>query len=223
LKISVVLTSLLTLVSASFASASPISVPPGVVPGSTYYLAFVTDGTRDAISSNIADYDAFVTAEANLDPSLAALGTTWKAIGSTSAVSAIAHIGVTGAVYNLQGQLVATNSADMFDGTLASAIEFDQYGSLAIRAVWTGSTLAGTSNTPLTLGAFNAELAQSDFTDFRWIAFTSFQWDNSESLYGISGPLIAPTTAQAVPEPCTMSLILGPVLLGGVRRWRRSS
>ena len=74
------------------------------------------------MSSNIADYDAFVTTEANLDPSLVVLGTTWKAIGSTNPVSAVTHIGVTGPVYNLQGQLVAASSADMFDGTLAAPI-----------------------------------------------------------------------------------------------------
>lgn len=214
----ILLTFIALVTAAPIAQASPITTPSGLNPGDTYHLAFVTAGTRDATSSNIADYDSFVTTEANLDPSLAALGTTWKAIGSTETVSAVNHIGVTGPVYNLQGQLVAASSADMFDGTLAAPIQFDQHGSLTIRFVWTGSTLSGTSNPPLALGDNSAELGESDSTDFRWIAVTNLQTFNGihESMYGISGPLLASAAAPdpaAVPEPGTISLMLGPLLL----------
>ena len=52
-------------------------IPPiGLVPGSQYQLIFVTADTRDATSSNIADYNAFVSAEAALNPSLPS-GVTW--------------------------------------------------------------------------------------------------------------------------------------------------
>jgi hypothetical protein len=41
--------------------AAPITVPTGLNPGDRYRLAFVTSTTRDARSSNIADYNLFVT------------------------------------------------------------------------------------------------------------------------------------------------------------------
>jgi len=89
------LVGLLTMMSASLASADPITIPglplnstlspshQALAPGSSYFLAFVTADTHDALSSDIGVYDAFVTAEADLDPTLAALDTTWKVIGST--------------------------------------------------------------------------------------------------------------------------------------------
>jgi hypothetical protein len=68
--------------------AQPTTVPSGLSPGDKYRLAFVTSTTRDATSSDIADYNAFVTAVANTVPALTELGTTWTAIGSTAAVDA---------------------------------------------------------------------------------------------------------------------------------------
>jgi hypothetical protein len=70
------------------ALAGPITVPTGLNPGDQYRLAFVTSTTRDASSSNIADYNAFVTAAANSDPLVAALNTGWRAIASTPSTAA---------------------------------------------------------------------------------------------------------------------------------------
>ena len=41
-----------------------IFVPDGLQPGDMYHLVFVTDGARDGESNAIADYNAFVQAEA---------------------------------------------------------------------------------------------------------------------------------------------------------------
>ncbi len=70
------------------ASAVPITVPTDLSPGDKYRLAFVTSTGRDTTSANIVDYNNFVTAHAAGVPELAALGTTWTAIGSTVAVDA---------------------------------------------------------------------------------------------------------------------------------------
>ena len=79
---------LAVVVTAGSAAAIPITVPTSLSPGDQYRLAFVTSTTRDATSSDINDYNAFVTTAANTQPALTALGTTWKAIGSTASVNA---------------------------------------------------------------------------------------------------------------------------------------
>ena len=72
------------VLSASAAHADPITVPTDLNPGDEYRLAFVTSTTRDATSTNIADYNAFVTTVAESVPELLALNTTWTAFGSTT-------------------------------------------------------------------------------------------------------------------------------------------
>jgi hypothetical protein len=44
-----------------------ISAPAGLTPGESFRIVFVTDGTRDAASTNIADYNTFVTNDANAE------------------------------------------------------------------------------------------------------------------------------------------------------------
>ena len=50
--------------------------------GDQYRLAFLTSTIRDALSSNIDDYNDFVQAVADTSP-VAVLGQTWNAIAST--------------------------------------------------------------------------------------------------------------------------------------------
>jgi hypothetical protein len=73
-----------------------VTVPTDLNPGDQYRLVFVTDGTRDAQSTDIADYNAFVTAQANQSTELQALGVDWFVIGSTSTVSARDNTGTDG-------------------------------------------------------------------------------------------------------------------------------
>ena len=70
---------------------------PSLNPGDQYRLVFVTSGTRDATSSNIADYNNFVNdaahASTDLNTALTAAGFTpsainWTAIASTATTSA---------------------------------------------------------------------------------------------------------------------------------------
>ena len=65
----------ITAVEATHAS---VTVPDGLLPGDTYHLAFVTNGTIDGWSTDIAVYNSFVNDEAALHPDLA--GVTWSAL-----------------------------------------------------------------------------------------------------------------------------------------------
>ena len=75
------------LLAAAIASlAAPVMadiIPPiGLAPGSEYQLIFVTAGTTNAESTDISTYNAFVMAEAALNPLLPTA--TWDAVGSTA-------------------------------------------------------------------------------------------------------------------------------------------
>ena len=56
--------------------------------GDQYRLIFVTSQSRNAFANSIANYNSWVRGIANGVTELAALGTTWMAIGSTAAVDA---------------------------------------------------------------------------------------------------------------------------------------
>jgi hypothetical protein len=208
------------------AQAGPIFIPSGLAPGSTYYLAFVTAGTTTTDSSNIDDYDAYVTAQANMSPTLAALGTTWKVIGSTPTVDAVTHIGVTGPVYLLGGARIATGSADLFDGMIDIPLHRDQFG-FEVQSgnllVGTGTDIHGNGVAGNTLGTARPEEGKINQDDFTWIAAGTIGSNLFPlEFYGISGALVVPTTPG--PEPASIMLLgTGVVTLIGRRFWRRRS
>src|SRR3954463_16265743 len=69
-----------------------LQTPAGLNPGDQFRFVFVTDGIRDATSTNIADYDSFVNAEAG-GATYDGVVVNWLAIGSTDSVDAIDHVG----------------------------------------------------------------------------------------------------------------------------------
>jgi hypothetical protein len=196
-----------------------ITQPAGLNPGDTYHLVFVTSGGRDAMASDITEYDAFVQAEAAMSPALAALGVTWRAIGSTAAVDAVDHIAVAAPVFRLDGVMVASSSADMFDGTLAASISLNQFGSDWRVTVRTGSTAAGLRAGSEVLGAAVSQYGNSQYTILNWITepHGGVPAGNAYSFYGISTALVVPT---AIPEPGTTTLFIGGIALLSWSRMR---
>lgn len=73
----------------------------------------------------------------------AGLSGTWRAIASDSANGAWTRIPDT-AYYLLNGNKIANNKADLFDGTILTALNVDEYGNkVDSEEVWTGTDLAG--------------------------------------------------------------------------------
>ena len=98
---------------APLAPAVDLLTPAGLNPGDTFRFIFVTTGTLDATSSDIADDNLFVQNDAAgyVKP------ITWKAIGSLSGVDARDNVGgfnTNVPVYLLTGTKVAN---DLTTGT----------------------------------------------------------------------------------------------------------
>ncbi len=202
------------------AQAAPITIPTGLNVGDQYRLVFLTAAATTASSTNIADYNAFVQAQADAS-GLSALGTTWTAIGSTATVDARdntstnpASTGV--AIYNLNDALVASNNADLWDGTIAAAINFDENGISGFASdPFTGTTSAGVASAN-PLGSVFPDLVDTGTASAvtaEWITATGGETPDffTRSLYAISDVLTV--QAEAVPEPGAL-LIFGVGLFG---------
>lgn len=218
---------------ATSALSAPITIPAGLNPGDQYRLAFVTTTTRDGTSSNIADYNEFVSAAANSQTELTALGTRWMAIVSTFTIDARDNTGTnpssTGVpIYLLDGNKIADNNADLWDGNLDAALNITETGAPTVLAdddVWTGSTQFGLAFAGARLGegVGNVLVGSSNSTNSLWITANVESEFSQNSLYGISGVLTV-TAVTTVPEPGALGVLaLGLLGLGFARRKKQAA
>ena len=219
---------LLTVLSGTHLVGAVIS-PIGLAPGSQYQLIFATADLHNAVSTDIAIYNAFVTNEAALGvPSGLPSGLTWTAVASTSAVNANVNApSGTLPVYNTAGQEVTAAGVGIYTGALDNLVGFDQFGGTATAAqannVWTGSDFHGAGLAHATLGGGgNGEVGQIAL-DSTWLQFALkpqvAEVTFSRPFYALSGPITVPT-----PEPGSVTLLgLALLTIGGHRvlRWRR--
>jgi hypothetical protein len=135
------------LLAPAAAGALPIE-PAGLMPGELYHWFFITRGAMDSTSDDIADYNAFVNAQAALNPDLSGLN--WRALASTESIDARDNAPISGPVFFLDGRKFQDGFLDMWDGSNVGTLvpEIDQFG--LVRAqdpfpwVWTGSDVDGT-------------------------------------------------------------------------------
>ncbi len=125
--------------------------PSGLRPGEKFRLLFATSTTRNAQSSNIADYNTFVQNRAAAGHSaIRRYSSQFRVVGSTSTVDARDNTGTTGTgvpIYWLDGNKLADNYPDFYDGS------WDDHGMRSENGVtggifsfWTGSNDDGTKN-----------------------------------------------------------------------------
>jgi hypothetical protein len=200
-----------------------------------YRLVFVTSGSIDADSLNLATYQTFVNNQV-ANTMLAGAIYNWKPVVSTydglsTAASAIGTSSVD--IYNTAGIVVANGSSDMLDGSLDAPIQYDQNGtSVGVGFVWTGSTPSGNKDmggSDLSLGselngvANSTTLGVANQSTSQWIkAFAlpnsitaNAGFGNVARIYGISGEL------TAVPEPSTIALWSVCASVVGLVAWRK--
>ena len=141
-------------------------IPAGLGPGDRFRLIFLTSEARDAASTHIADYDAFVQGRASDGHAdIQPYARLFQVLGSTSAVDARDHTETTYTssdkgvpVYWLGGNRVADDYEDFYDGEWADEVNRkDASGNasthLAVRFPFTGSNHDGTGKPGTELGS----------------------------------------------------------------------
>ena len=197
--------------------------------GDTYQLVFLTSTTRDASSTDIAVYNAFVNTAADGSPLTGVPGVTWYAIASTyiqpsgPGVNAKDNALVSAPVYRLDLALVATGFDDMWNSSISNPINVTEQGiqvsaapNSAAARVWTGSHENGTFNTARSLGSTTHEIMPGYFS------YNDGNWWISGSVSGVSRfdlyPLYALSETLTIVAPSTIGLsspINATIIAGG--------
>jgi len=209
---------------------------PSLTPGSQYRLVFVTSGTRDATSTNIADYNQFVKSAAqastNLNTALTTAGLTpsainWTAIGSTATVNARVNTATQTTdpsvpIYRVDGAQFETGNVNLWDSTKVrlSSLNITELGNSTTNFfVYTGTNSNGTTSSNELGDSIRTSFGRSNNSNNKWVNDGSFPNSNNFSFYGISSIVTVPT-ATATPEPSSLLsfITLGGLILGGAVR-----
>ena len=137
-------------------------VPSGLGPGDKFRLLFVTSNVRNAESSDIADYNAFVQGRAkNGHRAIREFASKFRVLGSTASVDARDNTDTTSSdtdapIYWLNGSKVADSYADFYDDSWDSQASRSESGGRftpSLGVVFTGSTHNGVGHDGNELGA----------------------------------------------------------------------
>jgi hypothetical protein len=219
-------------ISPALAGGIALESPRGLTYGEPFRFVFNTAGRTTATSTDITTYDTFVNTQA-AGATYNGVTVNWLAIGSTSSVNAIDHIGQTNTpVYLVDGTEVATSTttSGLWSGfPIMHPINEDITGAPtpAIGA-WTGTYFDGTVATDsqgitYPLGNMGPPLPPQvvvglSYDTRFWVLIGTSPSSMNFPMYAISGVL------TAVPEPSSVLLLcMGGVMVvayGWTRRHR---
>jgi len=103
------------------------------------HIIFVTSNTYSGNLGGLSGADAKCQALADV----ADLSGTYVAVLSDSTTNAKDRFTVTAPIKNTNGDTVADNAADLWDGGLNTAVGFDETGAPLSESVWTNTTFSG--------------------------------------------------------------------------------
>ncbi|MEM7201976.1 MAG: hypothetical protein AAF628_17040 [Planctomycetota bacterium] len=219
----------------SLTLSDALAPPADLNPGDRYRVLVVTDGARDALSTDIADYNAFVTADVDEVDDLFGLNTQWSAVASTATVFARDNTGTNATapgiqgvpIYLRDGTRLADHYDDLWDSSLAAAPNLTTSGIVTASAwVWTGSIFDGQpfpsgGTTPVPLGAASALGGNPDEAGATWMGANPLDPSKLHPLYAMSDVLTVPypatetVRAGSLPNPVAfLPGASGPPVLG---------
>jgi hypothetical protein len=209
------------------ASATLIESIAALEEGAMYRVLFVTRDSTTAMSTDIDDYNTFVSNAAGSGSVTGSLGFTWKALASTSDVNAQDNTGVYASDYsmitmfNTNGQIVASlGGSDLWSGILYNPILYDENGIAVSKGVWTGTSQTGETDTPLG-GSPHTLFGLSQRADALWTARLYGGSFFDMRVYAVSS--VSVKAMSNVPEPGTIILLsLGLAGLSFVRYVKQS-
>jgi len=189
-------------------------VRPDLQPNSRYQLLLITtNGAHNGQSSEITVYNDWVAGQIT-NPTLTALGATWKALVSTPTVDArdnqptYSNI----PIYNTAGERLAQDGGDLWDGKIDYPVT-DQYGVYfpldRTYCIWTGTSILGVAEEGGLGGSNHPAYGVSNFTNSTW--YIDSDWidayphnlnsANPYLFYALSSPI------TVAPEPSTLALL----------------
>ena len=214
------------------AAQAAFVAPIGLNPGDPYRLIFYTSDVIAGSSTDIATYDAFVTAQAALAGDLPSLS--WRAVASTLSVDAIDHLSCLGAcasapIYSIDGRFIASNAMALFAPGPTAAIG-DQFGSDGNGGwagwSWTGTADGGRASPGDELGAVDGTATygcNTSYGTFYWLnCWNGTSTDYQASVMGLSGANWGAETTNT-PEPLSGALLASGLAVLAAARKRRAA
>ncbi|MEM6330530.1 MAG: hypothetical protein AAF790_09800 [Planctomycetota bacterium] len=131
----------------------------------------------------------------------------YRALLSDSTVDAIDYTNIQGRVYNTNGDLLALDAADFFDGELERPLDFDQNGNRIVSSNtdFFSGVAAGGGSAGDTCGNWddpNGGMASvGTFVDSSWLVGNPSPCNTIKRLVGVSPAITVP-----IPEPSSLSI-----------------
>ena len=196
--------------------------PDGLSPGNQFRLLVVTSTKRNGASNSLGDFDTYVQNVVSAGhASIQSYSSGFKAIASTASTAARDHTGTTYTatdkgvpIYYLNGDKVADNYEDFYDGSWDTHSSKDESGNASVETrVWTGSNSDGTSHS-LPLGTPASDHGQrgdpTSSTDDFVLSRSSTVREFISAFYGLSQVFEVDTSLTNAPTVSSVAVTSTP-------------